>query len=397
MTTRTAAPALVVAGLSARALAEAAVRDGFAVWALDAFGDADTRAVSLGWSSIASATQPLRLDAGRLASETVAARDALCRRGHEVLGWVPGGGLEGLPWVEDGDGLPLLGTGAAAMRAVREAARFFETLDAWGIAHPVVRFEPPPDPAGWLWKDANGCGGTHIRAADAAGPDPGGSGYWQQAVPGTPVSATVLCNGHDAVLLGVNRQWVRPIGAARWTFGGLVGSMEVPGRVATALQGMASRLAHSFGLRGWCSLDAMLAPDGETLQVLELNPRWPASLAVYGPDGGLMAAHLQACLHGTLPDAGALARLRGPARAGFETVYARRALVLDDHARAALDARPGLHDRPWAPPGQALRVPAGTPLCTVQLQAPPGEPADALMNRLAEVRDSLLHTLETAS
>ena len=146
------------------------------------------------------------------------------------------------------------------------------------------------------------------------------------------------------MVLGVNEQRVGELAGRPFVFQGLVGAVDEGGRVHSWMQGIAGRLARSFGLRGWCSLDAMWSPAGDALKVLELNPRPPASLAVYGAlrassaHGGLIDAHLKACLHGHLPDAAALRVLRGEGRSGFLHVFARQPLVLNDDARAMLAA-----------------------------------------------------------
>ena len=82
---------IAVAALSARALAEAAQRDGHEVLALDLFGDRDTRAAaSLGWAGIGE-SQALRIDAERL----LTALRGAAAQGAE--GWVCGSGFDGLP------------------------------------------------------------------------------------------------------------------------------------------------------------------------------------------------------------------------------------------------------------------------------------------------------------
>ena len=59
--------------------------------------------------------------------------------------------------------------------------------------------------------------------------------------------------------------------------------------------------------------------DDDTIGVLEVNPRPPASMALYAQPG-LIDAQLRACLNDELPQPGALAR--APV-SGSEIVYAR--------------------------------------------------------------------------
>lgn len=412
-----AQPRLVIAGLSVRAAAQAAQRDGFRVIGLDLFGDADTRAACDTWQPLRAAPgAPWQVDADALRVDLT----GLVRDEPDLLGVVLTGGL-----VAEGAGLvdlplPLLGTAPADIARLRDPATFFAALDAYGIAHPEVALCRPveggdgtgPAVGSWLRKDFAGSGGVPVRSArpdDAAAPGVSGV-YWQRQVAGEPVSVTLIGDGRQAAVLGVNRQRVDPAPGAPFRFGGVVGPLPlvdhadhatlanhadgaravearsadgvagVDGALQTRLQGLADRLVRHFALRGLCSLDLMLAPDGPP-QVLELNPRPSASLALYGqtggqaggPAGGLMRAHLDAVRHGHLPDAAAIARLRGDdgpadrAVRGQAICYAERAMNLDAAALAWLAAATdtlGLADRPAILPfGQA--VPAGAPLCSV--------------------------------
>src|SRR6478735_12353623 len=111
---------LAVAALSARVMAEAAANDGFDVIALDLFGDEDTRRASSQWLPIGEPAE-MRINPALV----LPALQALAQRG-DVIGWVAGGGFDGLPDVlEQGTAaLPLLGTAAPAVRRVRDPAEF---------------------------------------------------------------------------------------------------------------------------------------------------------------------------------------------------------------------------------------------------------------------------------
>jgi predicted ATP-grasp superfamily ATP-dependent carboligase len=281
--------------------------------------------------------------------------------------------------------LPLLGTAAADVRRVRDPASFFGFLRSNGIGHPPVRHDAAVDTAGWLAKDAGGCGGRHIlRAADAVDADVSPLRYWQREVSGTAMSVTFIANGRDAVLLGHNEQIVRAVGARPFVFCGVCGPVPVGAAVAREVSAAVRALAAAFGLRGLGSLDYML--HGERVFVLEVNPRPPASMALYPDVGGagVLRAHLRACLHNELP---------GPLRpagsvGGTEIVVAPRALRLDVAAAAALASWPGAHDLPHAGTDFA----AGDPLCSVTAS---GRDADAVKIRLARQRDAVLQQLET--
>lgn len=358
---------LVIAGLSVRAAAEAARRDGFDVVAVDQFGDADTRAAATAWHALA----PL----------------------PDIEG--------GAPWLvtsgfDTPDALtalhtrPLLGTAPAAMARVRDPRTFFAALDARGIAHPAVSLAPQTG-TGWLCKDFASSGGQQVRPADQAPCVPSPGRYWQRHVPdAAPVSLTFLGNGERAALLGLNQPLLHPDAVCPWRFGGLIGPLPMTGRQQTRLQGLADRLTSEFDLRGLASLDLLQVEEDEWL-VLEINPRLSASLVLYGAAGGLMRAVVAACVHGRLPDEAALQRLRGPHLRGFEIVRPSQPCVLDAAGVRALQQRAaalGLHDLPAAPQG----FEAGDPLCSVEAE---GDSADDVLRALADRRAALDGFLET--
>ena len=373
--------AIAVAALSARPLAEAAAREGIDVVALDLFGDRDTRSAASRWFPI-GCPDALCIDAAALLD----ALRMLASRGH-VQGWVAGAGFDGRSeLLEQGAAcLPLLGTAPADVRRVRDPASFFGFLRSHGIGHPPVRHHASEDTAGWLFKDAGACGGSHIlRAFDAGGGAASPLGYWQREVSGVAMSATFIANGRDAVLLGHNEQIVRAAGGRPFVFCGVCGPVPVSAPVAGEVAAAVRALVATFRLRGLGSLDYLL--DGERVWVLELNPRPPASMALYPDAGGagVLRAHLRACLHDELPNPPRPAACVG----GTEIVYATRALRLDEAHADALAARPGAHDLPHA--GTAFA--AGDPLCSVTASGPD---SDSVKIGLARQCDAVLQQLET--
>ena len=372
---------LGVAALSTRALAEAARDDGFEVIALDLFGDADTRRACSQWASI-GAPGSMHIDADRLLTSL----RGLAQRG-DVVGWIAGSGLEGRPELlaQGAALLPLLGTQADAVKRVRDSHAFFAFLDAEQIAHPAVRATALDDTAGWLIKDAHGCGGWHIRRAPVrSGEAMPPHHYFQREMPGTPMSATFIADGREACVLGFNEQIVRSFGERPFVYCGVVGPVALAPDVAGRITAVVRALTREFDLRGLCGLDFLL--DDETFGVLEVNPRPPASMALYGR--GTMAAHVRACLHGDLPRAPWLIVERTVA--GTEIVYASRPLSLDSAAMQRLAQRPECHDLP----ADATRFEAGDPVCSVSARGAGAAQVRALLER---ARKAVEQSLETAS
>ncbi|WP_077034776.1 ATP-grasp domain-containing protein [Pelomonas sp. KK5] len=342
-------PRLIVASVSARLLAEAAVREGYEALALDQFGDLDTRRVA--------AWRPL--DREHLLA-------ALGEGG--AIGWIAGSGFEAEPELlaEGAALLPLLGTAPGEVAKLRDAQVFFATLDRLGIPHPPWSREPRP---GWLLKDGGGCGGWHIRVAEAGETAPSPRHYFQQRIEaGLPMSATFVANGSAARVLGFNEQLSRPFG-----FLGIVGPVPLPPVPRAEIDGIVQSLAAAFRLRGLCSLDFIRTSES-TCTVLEVNARPPASLALYP---GALRWHLRACLDGELPPAPAPDRVRG-----LEIVFARQAVTVGDLAGDRV------HDLPQ--PGS--RFAAGEPVCSVSAE---GASAALVRHRLAGARDALLDSLES--
>jgi predicted ATP-grasp superfamily ATP-dependent carboligase len=369
---------LAVAAVSARLLAEAAARDGFEVVALDVFGDVDTRRASRQWHTI-DAGGSVHIDGAKF----LAALREIARDGAADA-WVPGSGFEGdADLIEQGASLlPALGTPAADVRRVRDPRLFFAGLDAAGVAHPPVRFDVPQDVDGWLVKDAHASGGWHIRAARADDPALPAHLYLQREARGTPMSATFIAAGGDACLLGINRLLVRRVQAHPHVYCGVIGPLPVAGALTRRIAAMLRTLAATFGLCGLCSLDFLL--DGDEILVLEVNPRPPASLALYPrvADGGVFAAHVAACGRGALPRAAAATEPRGA-----EIVFARHALTIDADAAQRLAERPGCHDLPEA--GAAFTP--GDPVCSVEAA---GADAAQVEARLSEERYAILSMIE---
>lgn len=375
-----------MAALSARALAQAAVQDGFGVIALDVFGDADTRRAALQWRSIGApaAGGGWRIDDGLLL-------DALSELAHadRAQGWIVGAGFEARPdLIEQGARcLPLIGNGAATLHRLRDARCFFDVLDAHGVAHPPVRFDWPQDASGWLLKDFAGSGGWQVQRAH---------GLPQHALSTTqhlqqerrdavPTLATFIADGRRACVLGCNRQLVRSTPERPFVWCGVIGPVPVSVGVATQVQAALQALVPAFGLRGLGSLDFLAFDDDQRIEVIEINPRVPASAQLHAAAGGrLIEAHVQACEHAVLPAAVATITPRGIA-----TVFAPRELRVSDSTARWLATQPDVHDIP----GHATRFRADDPVCSISAG---GNDAAAVQQQLVRRTQALLAALENS-
>ena len=364
--------ALVVAGISVRALAESARQGGWEVIALDLFGDADTRRASAHWAPIGEPSG-LRIDPALLRQELQRAA-----RHPRVDGWVPASGFEGAPELlaAAGTALPCLAIEPSGMKRVRDPASFFGALDRHRLSHPRISLDPPAEPAGWLAKRAGGCGGVHIRTAEQVLADPASrhaDTYFQRHQPGTPMSALFVADGERFRLVALNRLIVRAVWPLPHVYAGAVGPVA-DDRLEQAADRALSVLVPEFGLRGLASLDFLADDSGA--HWLEVNPRPSATLQLHADawPAGLVRAHVDA-LRGRLP---AAAPCHGARVRGHLTVFADRLGLVGAPSTHDPFDRPHVHDLPV--PGTCFA--RGEPICTVSAEA--GGVDDAL--RLLDAR-----------
>ncbi|MBP2296287.1 ATP-grasp domain-containing protein [Azospirillum rugosum] len=336
-------PDIVVAALSARALAAAARRAGRRPAAIDLFADQDTR--QLAEPCIPLPSDGLRLDADAL-------MNALARPELRGLPLVYGAGFEEDPTLlaRIAEDRPLLGNRAEVVARVKDPFRFAETLERLGIPHPPVARSLDGPPGDHLLKRIGGSGGGHIATSSTGTARPGW--YLQRRIDGHAVSVLFLADGHRAAIVGLSRQWASPTADSPYRYGGGAGPWRCPKCVAQALPGLMSSLAAAFDLVGLNSADFLL--NGRGLHLLEVNPRPGATLDVFDrrPMPPLFALHLDACA-GRLPD-------RLPALPGC-----RAAAVVYADAPTRIDV--GLRWPAWTAdrPVTPATITAGQPVCTV--------------------------------
>jgi predicted ATP-grasp superfamily ATP-dependent carboligase len=331
---------------------------------LDLFNDLDVR--ELAQASAQVAGRHARFHAAKLLS----AAERLCPP-HDCAGLVYGSGFEGRGRLLErlARGRQLFGNAPATVARVKDPDRFFPLLDRIGLSHPPVRREPPADARGWLVKRIGGAGGSHVRHATLrhrARPDR----YFQALQAGRVLSVLFAADGERAGVIGYNEQWAAPPWRrSRHRYGGAVGAIDLPAEVTGPLESALDRLVCETGLVGINGLDFIL--DGKVPQVLEINPRPPATLELHDPDveGGLIALHLRAC-RGRL---GPIDRARG-VRA-HAIVYAWQALRIP--ARFAWPE--------WCTdiPAAGSVIPGGAPICSVHACAETSQQARNLVEARA--------------
>ncbi|WP_454016338.1 ATP-grasp domain-containing protein [Azospirillum sp. Marseille-Q6669] len=341
-------PNIVVAALSARALAAAARRAGRRPASVDLFADLDTRQL---------AEPCLRLPAEGLRLEFASLLDALARAELRGLSLVYGAGFEDDPALlaRLAEDRPLMGNRPEVVARVKDPFRLAAILHRLGISHPPVAPAWDGSPGDYLWKRIGGSGGAHITPATGGKAKPGW--YLQHRVAGHAVSVLFLADGDRAVIVGLSRQWTAPTAASPYRYGGAAGPWRCPERWTRTLPAMVSRLAVAFELVGLNSADFLVT--GSDLHLLEINPRPGATLDVFDhpPMPPLLGLHVDACSR-RLPD-------RLPALS-----WCRAAAVLYADAPTRIEAGERwpawTADRPAAP----TLIGRDEPVCTVFGEGP---------------------------
>jgi len=396
-------------GISTRAAAESAARAGFAVTAIDAFGDLDQHA------SVRSLSLPRDFGAPVSAQALAdAARSIDC----DAVAYLSN--FENHPGAVStlAAGRTLWGNGPAALRRVRDPVLLARTLRTRGCAVPQVvvlghekvrlparrssaqddRSEggkpdtTPVDDGRWLLKPLASGGGHRVRPWRRGARLPRGC-YGQELVDGTPGSVVFVAAGGRAVPLGVSRQLVgeHAFGAAGYRYCGSIlaaagdAQFACDGALVDAACALARTAAEAFGLVGVNGID-FVARNGVPYAI-EVNPRWSASMELVERAYGLsvFVVHAAACVDGALPELDLMRVRRATGAAGKAVVFARRDVVVGD-TRAWLTGDGGsavssIRDIPR--PGE--RIPAGRPVCTVFAAGLDAAACDAALVRRAEL------------
>jgi predicted ATP-grasp superfamily ATP-dependent carboligase len=364
---------VLIAGVTTRALALSAVRAGYRVTAVDAFGDLDLRALV---EVIAVKRLPGR-HAGPLAAARAGAPVAA-----ELVAYTSN--FENSPRAVErlAQGRRLLGNPPDVLARVRNPLELMRVLRCHGLATPETRARATATtPAGipWLLKPRRSGGGHGIRNWHRGVSIPRSS-YLQERIAGVPGSVIFAANGDDAVLLGFSRQLVADsrLGARAFRYcGSLLGSPAIPlfSRQDELLERaaiVARTTSREFGLVGLNGIDFIAR--GGVPYPIEVNPRYSASMELVERAQGIsmFEAHLRAC-RGELPPVPAA----GMDIHGKAIVFTRHDVILGDTVPWL--GNEWLADVPH--PGERIR--RGHPLCTVFARAHDGSTCRRLLLRRA--------------
>lgn len=287
---------LLIIGRSVRALAASASRAGYQCDVIDQFLDGDTRALAHYRSVVRRLTRP-QLEPLLSAWRELSDADALI---------IPGSGFEAdsslINWLENF--APVAANRPAVIQFVKDPQRLADLLKRLGIPHPAVctdMHKAVSLTGSHLIKQAGADGGSHIRTW-RPGSRLADNDYLQARMPGLATSAVFLGNGRDSRVLGYNRclRAAEQSGCADdYRFAGAI-RIELPAPLTQAIESAIARIVHETGLRGLCGIDMLVDEVTGTFQLLEVNPRPPASFELHEHGSSLVQAHIEAC-NGQLP------------------------------------------------------------------------------------------------
>lgn len=310
--------------------------DGISIWAIDQFADRDCIEATSKVSQLDLADVSLDIftDAGHAVSE-------------ELL-FLPGGGTENYSKLVEQISATHVWCGITGeqIRSLRDPAILFNVARQAGLLAPLTySHKTHPDQQSfakhqrelgknvqWLWKSSEKGGGLGVSAVRTEAEiayffSQTGGDYLQQLIPGAPYGATIIISSNGrADFIGACRlltasDEVQRVEISEWLpetstpetsiqrvitshyqrddfpylFAGAVGPCQLPLAVREHLLTFAEACYVEFGIKGWFQVDFIL-DDANQAWVLEVNPRWSATMEIYERVLGisLTAAHLRA-------------------------------------------------------------------------------------------------------
>lgn len=350
---------LLIAAVSGRALASAAVDADCVPLVADFFADTDTQGIAHACIKLPTIERGFQKETLMPALNTLASEAP-----SPVLGVVYGSGFEDRPdlLAHIAERWPVLGNAPQTVETVKDPDRFFSSLDALAIPHPKTAAQEPSATAGWLVKRRGGAGGGHVQRAECK--DDREDVYYQALAAGRAISALFVADGAHAHVLGFSEQWTAPTPNRPWRYGGALQPASIPQTALSAMTDAVCKLTSTCGLIGLASADFVLGSNAPLL--LELNPRPGATLDIFAGTFPLRL-HLDAVLDAALPEDPRVPS-EGRARARASAIlYAPQALTIPFE----LSWPPWVADIPH--PGE--RIDKHRPICTVLARAGLGDDA----------------------
>lgn len=291
---------LLIIANSGRMLAQAACDAGFKAVVIDCFADVDTQALaidsyqveSLAISDIKAAIEPLKSQF----------KTCIYGSGFETY-------QQSLFFLAEH--FQLLGNSAEIFLALHNKADFFQRLQQLDICFPTVSFSTPLSNNKYLKKPFDSQGGLNIQVVNKHETSKHPRYYYQAYLEGQTLSALFVSDGKQASIIGFNRQWTEQHG---FVFSGIINHTKLSANHQKILQLWVDKLTASYDLLGLCSLDFIVYKNN--CYVLEINPRPPASMQLYGKN--ILTTHIKAC-QGQLED---ITHSKNKTYTAYQIIYA---------------------------------------------------------------------------
>ena len=375
----------LVVGISVRAMVASAIRSGYPVLALDAFGDRDLKSLAEAYA--------LHRDFNVRYSP-----HALCEASrqfsYDAVAYTSN--LENYPKVIQrlAGSRQIIGNSPQAVAAVRHWPELFDRLKRAGFPVPETIFAADKRKADshrrWLIKPVSG-GGGHGVIFQRSSEFPGARFMLQEYISGKACSASFIANGQDCIVLGIAEQLIgmHPFGSQGFIYCGSILPLPEttdPGRaenLVAKVRRLAVFLTRAYGLTGVNGIDFIL--NGDEVYLTEVNPRYSASMELieHAYELPIFHLHAQAALGSSLPEFRLEAVLSNRAFFGKAILFAERNAVAPD-TKGWLDS--GARDIPA--PGEKLYK--GNPICTVLAnRATYNETRAELIQRAALLKDAI--------
>ena len=376
---------ILIAGVSVRAMAESAIHSGYRAIALDAFGDQDLRALTEAYSlhrdfGVRYSAKAV-LNAGRKLDFDAIAYTSDFENHPGTLAQLAGGRR-------------ILGNSPQVIRLARSWPDLFAGLKRAGFSVPETVF-PGDNPKldcrrRWLIKPLLS-GGGHGIVSLGKRRMPGRLFMVQEYLPGKPCSVSFIANGRECVVLGIAEQLIgmRQFGSQEFRYcGNLLPCPEVAHsrsrrRILEQARELASFLTREYKLTGVNGIDVIL--DDGRMSLIEVNPRYSASMELIEQAYGLPIFHLhaRAVLEGELPEFELERVVAGGKFFGKAILFAERDTMAPD--TRGWQAR-SLRDIPAS--GEAL--PEGGPVCTIlAARSTYGEVLAGLISKAGTLREEI--------
>lgn len=367
MQSKSKKPVAIVVGASCRALAESLFAAGFEITALDFFADRDLKEIAE-CISISSFDDELNLN-------------LLPTHGTLFLG----GGTEHLGRLVRSlaDRYPLAGPSLDQITQLRDRSSWTRWASVSGIAFPVT-FTPGEwmrmtvldrKSKRWLAKpiaSGGGLGIAEIQTDDDLrfSSDKRNDYLVQEWIKGESISAIYLANGREvcsmATFLSITeKQWDA---TTPFLYRGSFGPVQFSDSVQSKLQAYGETVFQELPWRGWIQAD-FIVDSANHLHLLEINPRWSASMELWERSANSNLARWWLDSEGCLPTAGSEPILK-------VIVYAKKAFLVDQlWSDKLLNMRFENRHRNmgiWAAdiPTPGAPIPEGGPICSLMTRSP---------------------------